>query len=1103
MISETEIIKLNALPLEQVMRNNGYEPHHRTSKSYFYICPFHKEKNGSFCVSKYPAKGQQFAAFWCFACSAETDAKGVGAIMLQQKLLERDGEKADFISVVNRLAKDFNLELDGDYKNGFFHRSKKVEPIDKVAFDVPDREFTVQELRALGCRVEQSFYADEEKDDTWMAERKPDGSPAYRYSFVPAFYENEREAENFDSNILKKMFGLYPLDGYVTPAKENEEEVKVSYEVKATQSYPMFLFRYTDKNGKWWARKYEPYFRESEGKGGRKGANYKFTWWFQDGKCLPTMKRDLYGDADVMSALDGAEVMSSDDAHPVMTVQRSVAGKRQAVRVFHRIVICSGPRDAINVYFHSNAHVVYPHSEGSILSSACVKKLREIAAEVFVLYDIDSVGMSMMNRIALKYPELKAVYLPDDLATQYNPRSGKLCKDAEEFFNFYPNVMRANERLAHTSINARFDALLTTAKRMRFWDVQYQSKKDEFGERYDTRKYTLNFSNLAQFLSANGFYVYTDESRTDKFVIVQNNIVDVVEENKSLTAAKAIMHDWLELNPQYYNEDLANAVFTQKKIGVDTLNSIRHIKLDFVSWGKDFEYFFFRNTAVKVTKDAIEAVNYKDLPFQVNREAIMDADYHALPYSLFTIEENPSFAARKADHEQALADKKMSLEDKECETAEFIGYERMYRYFLHFTNPIEQSPIAVQYLYDTCRIHWKKEDKGLPLTAEEKQRQDMHFVCKCAMLGYMLSRYRTGAMQQMGVVTDYTVVDENKSAGGTGKSIIRGFLEMVRKVCYIGGKSFKRGDNMAKNFAEFRDTVDSLIFIDDLRSDLVGDEFYNATDKITVKTLYKDEATLPDNRTPKILATMNKFPFDMSSDSTYRRMYLAMQSDFYHSSNYSGTVEAVTPQTRFGKDIIKEITSQERDEAVALMLQCCQFYLGIQRNLTPPMERDGQMRLLYSSIKDASFIAWANGFFANPWHKGRPLDVYEICASYLEEMGEEVTQTSIKKSRNDVLKKLRAYCTATQIAMNPAIVFRGDTSSGSCPRAYAWTKDWMTNEMHRPDRVRRNVRCCYFYSLNEVPKIEKEILPCPENDEEMEWKRKTEIANVSKAKEEE
>jgi hypothetical protein len=239
-----------------------------------------------------------------------------------------------------------------------------------------------------------------------------------------------------------------------------------------------------------------------------------------------------------------------------------------------------------------------------------------------------------------------------------------------------------------------------------------------------------DFLGFAQFLSANGFYKYTDEADTTKFVHISNNIVDVVEESQALSEAKEIMKDFLIYNSQYYSEELSNAISTQKKIGRDTMSGIKKVDLNFMSWGKDFDYFFFRNCAVKVTADSIEPVDYVDLPFHVNRKAIIDADYHPLKSPLFTIEENPEYAARKELNRQRMADKWMNENERRREDAEFIAYQRLYRFLLKMPKDIDQMPVCVQWLYDTSRIHWRKEAEGYPLTELEKQRQDMHFFFK-------------------------------------------------------------------------------------------------------------------------------------------------------------------------------------------------------------------------------------------------------------------------------------------------------------------------------------------------------------------------------------
>lgn len=1085
MIDDQTIHLLNSLSLADVMRNNEFPVDHQTSRMIFYRCPFHTETSGSFAVEKFPKKGETYAGFNCFVCGETAHSQGRGAIMLQQKLLENAHEKSDFPSVVNRLAKDFNLIIEGDYKNGYFHRRTLVAPQDTISFQVKEGAFSNAELRALGCQVLPVFRKDRGEDGELAEYAVHDerGEAIYKYSFGEGFYQSSCQGNNFDSRLLRERFNLYALESYTTPAKADKDGVLNSSRISSTDSYPIFLFRYEDEQG-WWARKYEPYFREVTDKNGKSTGNYKFTYWYQDGKRRTDLANQIYGDVDVMKALKTGTIESSDEeGHPTVMVERKENKRKLSKKVFDRIIICSGPRDAINVYFHSNAHVVYPHSESVDIADTIIRKLFDLARSVYVLYDIDKTGIEQMHRLALRYLDMKVIYLPEDLKKQYNPRSRKPCKDAEEFFNFYPNVMRNDKMQFRDNVNERFAGLVNTAKRMRFWDAIKKSTKDEDGSSYTVIKYTLNFETMSQFLSANGFYRYEDESGANKFVYVNNNIVDIVDEGKSLATARSIMKRFLEYNSRHYNEDLANAISTQKRVGRDSMADLKETKLNFVSWGKDYDHFFFKNCAVRVTKDSIQTVDYKDLGFNVNRLAIMDVDYHPSQAGLFEIVENPEYAIEKQHHEERLADKRMTEDEINKEMATFTAYERMWRFKLRFNADMDKLPPCLQFLYDTSRIHWKKEALGMALTAEEKQRQDMHFVCKVAAMGYALSRYRTGAMQQMSVFTDYSVVDEGKSSGGTGKSIVRDLFSLVRKVCLIPGKGFKKKENMSRNFQEFRDTIDSICFIDDLREDIAGDEFYNITQNITVKTLYNNEVTLPQERTPKLFVTTNKMSFDLNEPSTQRRIFPGMMSDYYHPADYSGKIREVSPYTKFKKDIILEATEEERNQSVYMMLQCCQFYLGLQESLIPPMEKDGMMRIIYSSIKDALFIEWANKFFGNSWHFCRPLSVQEIIMSYLDHKGDEITTITVKKNKDDVMKKLRLYCQNMQYNMNPEIVYRADKGS-AYPRHYAWETLFVNDRPRKGPRERKHTRVCFFYRIGDEPRTLKEILPCPDTDEE-------------------
>lgn len=110
-----------------------------------------------------------------------------------------------------------------------------------------------------------------------------------------------------------------------------------------------------------------------------------------------------------------------------------------------------------------------------------------------------------------------------------------------------------------------------------------------------------------------------------------------------------------------------------------------------------------------------------------------------------------------------------------------------------------------------------------------------------------------------------------------------------------------------------------------------------------------------------------------------------------------------------------------------------------------------------------------------------------MAIDWLEHKGEEVSKTSVKAVRNEMLDKMQAYCYNMQYTMNPDIVYRSDRGS-KYPRHYAWETDFMDNRTRYPQRAKKFTRCCFFYKLGEEPKDIKDILPCPETD--LEWEER-------------
>jgi hypothetical protein len=142
-----------------------------------------------------------------------------------------------------------------------------------------------------------------------------------------------------------------------------------------------------------------------------------------------------------------------------------------------------------------------------------------------------------------------------------------------------------------------------------FWTVPSQGKLK------------INQSKLITFLERGGFYKSTTKS--GKIVVrVVKNIVSEAPDFK--------MIDYIK---DYLNSKKEPEVLEVFSTGVSTyinkgkLNLLASVDIPIDKDPKDESWFYFKNTAVKVTKDIIELVDYNDLGHKIWGSRILDRDY--------------------------------------------------------------------------------------------------------------------------------------------------------------------------------------------------------------------------------------------------------------------------------------------------------------------------------------------------------------------------------------------------------------------------------------------------------------------------------------------
>lgn len=123
-------------------------------------------------------------------------------------------------------------------------------------------------------------------------------------------------------------------------------------------------------------------------------------------------------------------------------------------------------------------------------------------------------------------------------------------------------------------------------------------------------------------LESNGFYkYYPDGSESFIFVKVTNNLIDNTNEVK---IKDYVLNELLKQNEHKVYEFMSG---NQKYFKDDYLNILSESNIFFKEDTIDSGYIYFRNAAVKVTKDDIELIDYLELDGFVWKKHIIDFDF--------------------------------------------------------------------------------------------------------------------------------------------------------------------------------------------------------------------------------------------------------------------------------------------------------------------------------------------------------------------------------------------------------------------------------------------------------------------------------------------
>lgn len=588
--------------------------------------------------------------------------------------------------------------------------------------------------------------------------------------------------------------------------------------------------------------------------------------------------------------------------------------------------ICSGERDALCC--RSLGYMpLWFNSETYKLSD---EEVREIMKHVDVLYnipDIDETGIRKGTELALKYIDIRTVWLPDWL-NNYKDNRGKPRKDLRDWME-----------LRHTKREFKF--LMQMAMPARFWKSSYNKKTGE-------TRHSIDTACLYNFLKLNGIYTLHDDNQKEtRYVKIDGYIV------RSITPKdiREFVRQWVI--DEVRDLTVLNLVLDTPKLSASMLESIDEIVLDFTAFDSSSQLFFFPNVCVKVCGSKLEVIKKQDFKFQnyVWAENVIEHDFRLLD-DFFTINKD-----RDEDGNYHFSVK-----------VNKVGSNLM-GYFINTSRLFWRKEMETRFESDTERNQYRDKHLfdiiGEGLTSDEWQEQQQNLINKIFTFGYMLHHYKSPSRAWAPMAMDNKIGEEGECNGRSGKSFFFKVLSLLMKTVKLSGRNPKLMDNPHVFDQVTQHT--QMLLVDDCDRYLNTGLFYdNITSDMTVNPKNNQSFTIPFEESPKIAFTTNYVPADFDPSSEARLLYMVF-SDYYHQKTEDNDYrETRSIRDDFGKDLFSKTYSEEEwNSDLNFMLQCVRFYLSVANEpikLLPPMAN-----IIYRKHKQdmgANFEDWAQVYFS-------------------------------------------------------------------------------------------------------------------------------------------
>lgn len=592
-------------------------------------------------------------------------------------------------------------------------------------------------------------------------------------------------------------------------------------------------------------------------------------------------------------------------------------------KLIDTIFIATGGSDGLNIA-SLGYDVVWFNSETEIISEYELRFLQNIAKNVVYIPDLDKTGVDQSVKMGLmskRHLSIKMMYLPKDvLGTK---------KDIADWFKLH-------NKATYNVVEYKFKELLSQALEFQFWD--YNPKRHTF---------VVNNGKLLQFLHYNGFYVYKIPQLDKKIKrSIEEKIFIRIEKN----VIKKISGSDVQAFVIQFLKKLFVAVSVQeifyKSVFFNDNNSIKSLpeaEINTQKTSNKSQMYFYENTILNVTPDAVEQILYNKNEVQVWEKSRINRSFKKLPATTtITNSDDGTF-------DIAILDNPSNYLKLLINTSRF--------YWLKDSDQLQQDQ-------QPFNISSKK------LTDAEKTHQKQELINKMYCLGYLLHEQKIKQKAFIVIGTDHAIgkhARDNK--GGTGKSaIISGLASLT--VSYME----RNGRELNKDTERFKYTdVDEelrLLHFDEMDYYFDVNKFFaDVTADVTCNWKGGKMVYVPFKYFTKLAITMNSVPKDIS-ESAQRRSLNFECSNYYHIKNddfqFSRQIsDDFNNTTLWGDDYSAENWNKDDN----FLIECLQFYLSNDKKPNvdgASLVRRSQLQMMHPTCLEFLTQFWKDYNTINP-----------------------------------------------------------------------------------------------------------------------------------------